>query len=49
MGWLGGLIAYLINRDVDPRRARAMLITGIALSVVLFLMLITSANSGVGS
>jgi hypothetical protein len=49
MGWLGGLIAYLINRDVDPRRARAMLITGIALSAVLFLLLLTNANSGVGS
>jgi hypothetical protein len=38
MGWLGGLIAYLINKDIDPQRARAMLITGIVISVGLFLL-----------
>ena len=38
MGWLGGLIAYLINKDIDPHRARAMLTTGIVISVALFLL-----------
>ncbi len=33
MGWLGGLIAWLVNREADPRLARAMLITGIAISL----------------
>jgi hypothetical protein len=42
MGWLGGLIAWLVNRDVDPVRARSMLITGIAISAVLFLLLVSS-------
>lgn len=40
MGWLGGLIAWLVNRDADPQRARAMLITGIVISVVLFLLVV---------
>jgi len=47
MGWLGGLIAYLINKDVDPQRARAMLITGIALSLVLFLLILAGSTSSV--
>ncbi|HSJ50815.1 MAG TPA: zinc ribbon domain-containing protein [Actinomycetota bacterium] len=47
MGWLGGLIAFLVTKDVDPARARAMLITGIAISVGLFALLVatTSATS----
>ena len=40
MGWLGGLIAWLVNKDTDPQRARQMLITGLAISaVILFLVL----------
>lgn len=42
MGWLGGLIAWLVNKDVDRERARAMLITGIAISVVLFLLVMAT-------
>jgi hypothetical protein len=33
-GWLGGLIAWLVNRDLDERVARQMLVTGIVISVV---------------
>ncbi len=33
-GWLGGLIAWLVNRDLDERVARRMLVTGIVISVV---------------
>ena len=40
MGWLGGLIAWLVNKDVDPRMARAMLITGIVVSVLLVVFLV---------
>ncbi|MFL5798901.1 MAG: hypothetical protein ACJ77A_13330 [Actinomycetota bacterium] len=37
-GWLGGLVAWLVNRDRDERVARQMLVTGIVISVVsLFL------------
>ena len=42
MGWLGGLIAWLVNKDVDPRLARAMLITGIIVSVLLMVFLLPS-------
>jgi len=38
MGWLGGLIAWLVNKDIDPRRARQMLITGIGVSVLLVIL-----------
>jgi hypothetical protein len=41
MGWLGGLIAWLVNRDVDPAKARAMLLTGIAISATLVLLVLT--------
>jgi hypothetical protein len=34
MGWLGGLIAWLVNRDIDPDKARLMLIVGIVVSVL---------------
>lgn len=43
MGWLGGLIAWLINKDVDPQRARAMLILGVVLSVGLFVLFILAS------
>jgi hypothetical protein len=45
MGWLGGLIAYLVTKDADPARARAMLITGIAISVGLFLLLVLTTTA----
>ena len=45
MGWLGGLIAWLVNKDADPKRARAMLITGIAVSVVLVILLVSAPPS----
>lgn len=38
LGWLGGLIAWLVNRDVDPRLARSMLVTGIGISVLAYLV-----------
>jgi hypothetical protein len=46
-GWLGGLIAWIVNRDVDPRVARNMLITGVAISVVS-LILIFGVLGGTG-
>jgi hypothetical protein len=45
MGWLGGLIAWLINKDVDPQKARAMLITGIIISAAILLLFIAAATS----
>jgi hypothetical protein len=33
VGWIGGLIAWMVNRDRDPVVARRMLVTGIAISV----------------
>jgi hypothetical protein len=33
MGWMGGVIAWLLIRDQDRGRARAMLITGIVATV----------------
>lgn len=32
--WLGGLIAWLVNKDKDPRKAKSMLIWGIALTFI---------------
>jgi hypothetical protein len=34
MGWLGGVIAWLMVRDQDPRRARVMLVVGILATIV---------------
>lgn len=47
MGWLGGLIAWLVNKEVDPQRARAMLITGIAISVgsLVIILALTASTS----
>lgn len=42
MGWLGGLIAWLVNKDVDPHRARQMLITGIAISALLLFLVLAA-------
>lgn len=49
MGWLGGLIAWLVNKDQDPKTARAMLITGIVISVVVFLLLIPVIQNAQGA
>jgi uncharacterized membrane protein YeaQ/YmgE (transglycosylase-associated protein family) len=45
MGWVGGLIAWLVNKDADPNRARAMLITGIAISAVVVILLVSAPPS----
>jgi hypothetical protein len=42
MGWLGGLIAWLVNKDADPQRARQMLITGIAISALLVFLILAA-------
>jgi uncharacterized membrane protein YeaQ/YmgE (transglycosylase-associated protein family) len=34
MGWMGGLIAWMLIREQHPDRARAMLVTGIVATVV---------------
>jgi hypothetical protein len=41
---LGGVIAYFGVRDRDARKARAMLLTGIALSVVNVLLFLSSSS-----
>ena len=46
VGWLGGLIAWLVNRDVDRRVARNMLITGIVVSVIAIVIITTSTPRG---
>jgi hypothetical protein len=33
MGWMGGLLAWLLIRDQDPMRARAMLVAGIVSTI----------------
>lgn len=38
LGWLGGLIAWLVNREADPKTARAMLLVGIAISLAVALL-----------
>lgn len=44
MGWVGGLIAWLVNRDDDPQKARQMLIVGIAVSLLSFLLLLPALS-----
>jgi hypothetical protein len=39
LGWLGGLIAWAVTRHRDPVMARAMLITGILISVVAIILI----------
>jgi hypothetical protein len=39
LGWVGGLIAYFVNREADPATARAMLVVGIVLSLFGVLLL----------
>lgn len=36
--WLGGLIAWAVNRHKDPKKARSMLIWGIVLAVILAIL-----------
>jgi len=36
--WVGGLIAWAVNKDKDPKRARAMLFWGIGLSFLYLLL-----------
>jgi len=38
LGWLGGLVAWVIVRDRDPVTARHMLITGIVISVIALIL-----------
>jgi len=45
LGWLGGLVAWLVNKDLDPEKARAMLITGIVVSVVGLLLVMLALPS----
>jgi len=49
LGWLGGLIAWLVNRDADEKTARSMLIVGIVISVVgalVFALAVPSFGGG---
>jgi len=49
LGWVGGLIAWAVNKDQDPTTAKNMLITGIVISVVLFVLFVgmgACASSG---
>ena len=48
VGWLGGLIAWLVNKEIDPPKARAMLITGIVVSLLAFAIFVRMAPPGVG-
>jgi len=45
MGWVGGLIAWLVNKDADPKVARSMLITGIAISAVWIILIAAAPSS----
>ncbi len=48
MGWLGGLIAWLVNKDADPRTARNMLFAGIVISVAAVALLMSAGGFGPG-
>jgi hypothetical protein len=37
--WIGGIIAWAVNKDKDPKKARSMLIWGIVLSVIYMILL----------
>ncbi len=39
VGWIGGLVAWLVNREADPRVARYMLLAGIASSILAAVLL----------
>jgi len=36
--WIGGIIAWAVNKDKDPKKARSMLIWGIVLSVIYIII-----------
>lgn len=40
LSWLGGLIAWLVNKDTDPRTARNMLALGLVLLAAWILLLV---------
>ncbi len=44
-GWLGGIVAWLATRSRDPRMARAMLITGFAVTLVAILVFTYAPSS----
>ncbi|HSD48560.1 MAG TPA: hypothetical protein VLE71_01895 [Actinomycetota bacterium] len=46
LGWLGGLVAWLVNREADPKTARAMLIVGIVISLVGAVLVALLTSSG---
>ena len=43
-GLIGGLIAWLVNKEADPGRARAMLIVGVVMSLLALLIWIPTLN-----
>jgi hypothetical protein len=44
-GLLGGLIAWLVNKDTDPQSARSMLIAGIVISVISLGLIMAAGSS----
>ncbi len=42
VGWIGGLVAWLLLKDTDRRVARNMLVVGIASSALAFILVYTS-------
>jgi len=38
--WIGGIIAWAVNKDKDPKKARSMLIWGIVLSIIYWTLAI---------
>jgi len=38
--WIGGIIAWAVNKDKDPKKAKSMLIWGIVLSVIYLVLAI---------
>jgi hypothetical protein len=46
-GFLGGLVAFLVNREADPRAARAMLLVGAGLSLLVTFLI--ASRGGVNS
>jgi hypothetical protein len=45
MGWMGGLVAWLLLRDEDPARARAMIVAGVIATFVWILLYSLAAPS----
>jgi uncharacterized Tic20 family protein len=41
--WIGGLIAWAVTRNKDPKKARSFLITGIVISVVVIILAVITA------